>query len=399
MTLAGWLQSWLHGSLFWWVLAVAQLAALVVLLARLAPGRYRRPPVAPVTGGATAPTVTVLVATLNETRRIGPCLDGLARQGPLVREVLVIDSHSTDGTRDLVQQAAARDPRIRLLTDNPLPPGWVGKVWALQHGLTHATGEWVLGVDADITPHAGMAGGVVAAALENDLDVCSFSPRFVLSTAGEAWLQPALLTTLVYRSGAAGEVTPAPDRVLANGQCFLARRSVLEAHGGYAAAASSFCDDVTLARFLAHEGVRVGFMDGSALYDVRSYTSMREAWREWGRSLDLRDATSRARQWGDLLFLVLVQALPLVMLVLLLTALTRRELGTATWLALGAVNAALFAVRLLLLRALRGSYVRTGIAFLLSPLADLPAVLRIVISTLRPRRSWRGRDYPALGPP
>ena len=129
----------------WWCLSAAQFVALVVLLARLAPGRTRLAPVSPGSPDVAEPSVTVIVAALNEARRIGPCLGGLSRQGPLVREILVVDSNSTDGTRALVEDAASRDPRIRLLTDPPLPPGWVGKVWALQYGLAQATSEWFEG--------------------------------------------------------------------------------------------------------------------------------------------------------------------------------------------------------------------------------------------------------------
>ena len=377
----------------WWCVAAAQCVALGELLTRLAPGRSRRPRVIPGAALAVEPPVTILVATLNEARRIGPCLEGLARQARLVREILVIDSHSTDGTRELVVAAAARDPRIRLLTDPPLPPGWVGKVWALQYGLAHATGEWILGVDADIAPHAGLAGGAIAAAQALGYDVCSFSPRFVITSAAEQWLQPALLVTLVYRCGAVGMESPPPERVLANGQCFLARRHVLEAHGGYVLAANSLADDVTLARALATRGVRVGFLDGSALYAVRSYASMREAWREWGRSLDLKDATSRPRQWGDVAMLLLAQALPLPMLLFLGSTAARAAVGAPAWIALCAVNAVFALVRLAVLGALRGSYEQPMWTFWLSPLADPAAVVRIIVSTLRRRRVWRGRVY------
>src|SRR5437660_5934475 len=130
------------------VLLVAQLAALLTLLARLAPGRTRRPPAEPRPGGAPAGSVSAIVATLNEARRIGPCLSGLSRQGPELREVIVVDSRSSDGTDALVRDAGADDSRIRLVNDPLLPDGWVGKVWALQHGLSLAGGEWVLGVDA-----------------------------------------------------------------------------------------------------------------------------------------------------------------------------------------------------------------------------------------------------------
>ncbi|MCU0635276.1 MAG: glycosyltransferase, partial [Gemmatimonadaceae bacterium] len=223
----------------WWALVLAQGVALVVLLARLAPGRTRRPPVQPPGAPVTDTTVSVLVATLNEAQRIGPCLASLERQHPVMREALVIDSRSTDGTRELVAAAAARDPRITLLTDPPLPAGWVGKVWALETGVQQAHGEWILGIDADTTFVPGLVSAVVHAARTAGYDVVSFGPRFHGQTAGERWLQPSMLLTLVYRCGAAGATQPPPDRVMANGQCFLVKRSVLMAHGGYAVARAS----------------------------------------------------------------------------------------------------------------------------------------------------------------
>src|SRR5690606_15079204 len=72
----------------------------------------------------------------------------------------------------------------------------------------------------------------------------------------------------------------------------------------------------TLARHLARQGVRVGFLDGSRVIDVRAYSSARETWREWGRSLDLKDAARPLRQLGDVVFLLLVQGLPVPVLLL-----------------------------------------------------------------------------------
>ena len=376
------------------LLAALQAGALALLVARLLPGRTRIPPVAPGTPNDGPPgAISVIVTTLNEAHRLTACLDGLLAQGAVVREILVVDSDSADGTPDLVRAAAARDPRVRLLHDEPLPPGWVGKVWALQHGLQHASGDWVLGVDADTIPHPGLAAGALAAAQAHRFDAVSFSPRFRTSGAAEQWLQPALLVTLVYRFGAAG-TEPGAERVMANGQCFLARRDVLEEAGGYALARDSFCDDVTLARELARRGRRVGFLDGSRLYDVRSYASASDAWREWGRSLDLKDATSRVRQWGDVAFLLIVQALPLpLLLVAAMLALTGHLApGIATW-ALAILPAVAVGIRVLLQVAIAPSYERQGLAFWLSPLADPLAALRILLSTARRPTHWRGRRY------
>ena len=382
--------------MFLLLLSAIQLAALAVLLARLWPGRNRLPPVPPLIDGGAPGAVSIVVAALNEAHRIGPCLEGLAAQGAVVREILVVDSGSHDDTAALVLAAAERDPRIHLLRDPPLPPGWVGKVWALQHGLQHASGEWVLGIDADTAPHAGLAAGALHAAIRHHYDAASIAPRFRMSTAAERWLQPALLVTLVYRFGAAG-TDASGERVMANGQCVLARRSTLLGVGGYTSARASFSDDVTLARHLARTGHRVGFLDGSRLYDVRSYSSAREAWREWGRSLDLKDSTSLVRQWGDVIFLAVVQGTPVpVLITLAFLAWLRPAFSLSAAMPLLASSMALLAVRVLLQRALAPSYAERGLAFWLSPLADPLAALRILVSTLRRPKSWRGRKYSAM---
>ena len=107
-------------------LLALQVGALLLVLTRLMPGRVRRPPVRARSTPRVDTTVTVVVATLNEAARIEPCLAGLLAQVEPMLEVLVVDSRSTDGTRDIVLEAAQRDPRIRLLTDDPRPDGWVG---------------------------------------------------------------------------------------------------------------------------------------------------------------------------------------------------------------------------------------------------------------------------------
>jgi dolichol-phosphate mannosyltransferase len=377
-------------------LLLIQAIALIVLMLRLLPGRTRRPPVEPRVAdeddGDT--TVSVIVPTLNEAERIGPCLAGLAAQKRPLREIIVVDSRSTDGTRDIVCDAARVDSRIRLLTDDPLPSGWVGKPWALEHGLQHARGEWILGIDADTAPNPGLVAAVVDAARRGGFALVSFSPMFADQSAAEQFLQPALLRTLIYRGGAVGTESD-PERVLANGQCFLVRRDVLLRHGGYTNAQRSFADDVTLARHVARRGERVGFLDGSRLFRVRAYRSAAEMWREWGRSLDLRDATSPWRGWLDVAFLILVQALPLPLMIALAI---RRAIAGLDPVNQGVllVNTVLVAISILLLAPMAASYDRTQLTYWTSWLADPLAAIRILLSMVDRRRSWRGRVYGTL---
>ena len=91
------------------IVAALQVAALVVLVGRLSSGRKRSAPVPALREGMTDTTVSVLLPTFNEGRRIGPCLAGLHAQGPPLTEVIIIDSGSTDDTRAQVEAMAAGD--------------------------------------------------------------------------------------------------------------------------------------------------------------------------------------------------------------------------------------------------------------------------------------------------
>lgn len=384
------------------LLLVIQLPAVAILLARLlqAPGRQLplRPQFAtPDLLG----TVSVIVPTLNEAARIRPCLEGLSRQGYEVREIIIVDSRSQDETVDLVKAAQTHDPRFRVITDDPLPSGWVGRPWALHTGFLASSPEsdWILGIDADTRPQAGLVASLIQTAQQNGYDLISLAPQFILKDLGEFWLQPALLMTLVYRFGAAGSAAGGADRVMANGQCFLCRRSLLAQLDGYTSARRSFCDDVTLARNAAHLGAKVGFLDGSNLLKVRMYEGIKETWQEWGRSLDLKDASSPAQKWGDLWFLIAVQGLPLF-----------AALGFGLCLSLGYaslpirivfwLNSALVLIRFALQWAIAPSYdftqARASWSFWLAPLADPAAAYRILLSSLRTPTQWRGRQYEQL---
>ncbi|MEX0271728.1 2'-O-glycosyltransferase CruG [Leptolyngbyaceae cyanobacterium UHCC 1019] len=381
------------------VLLLVQLPAAAILLSRLLRGPTRFPPLRPqLAQPAFLGKVSVVVPTLNEAERIAPCLAGLSRQSYEVREVIVVDSHSMDATPDLVKAKQQHDPRFRLMNDDPLPTDWVGRPWALHTGFLASSeqSDWILGVDADTQPQPGLVASLLETAIAHHYDLISLSPQFILSYPGEIWLQPALLMTLVYRFGAAGETSNAPERVMANGQCFFCRRSLLAQVNGYTSAKRSFCDDVTLAREIAAQGAKVGFLDGAKVLKVRMYEGAAETWKEWGRSLDLKDAASPAQVWGDWLLLLLVQGLPLPLTILLSILMSSGQTNLAMQ-SLLALNLLLLVMRIGLNFAIAPSYdlsqAKASWLFWLSPLADPLAVLRIFLSSIQTPKSWRGRVY------
>jgi dolichol-phosphate mannosyltransferase len=380
-------------------LLMAQLGCTIWLLKRLSTAPQRVPAIQPIDEDQNTkpiPPVTVVIPTLNEAARLPHCLDGL--RGQAMAEVVVVDSNSQDGTPEYVRSQQAEYPaKLRLITDDPLPADWVGRPWALHNGYLNANpdSEWVLGVDADTLPQPGMVAAIVQAAIDGEYDIVSLSPRFILKHPGEQLLQPALLVTLIYRFGATGDRTQfTEDRVMANGQCFLSRKTILDRLGGYDLAKSSFCDDVTLVRAAAQRGAKVGFLNGAELLQVRMYTSMAETWTEWGRSLDLKDAATPLQTWGDFFFLLMVQGLPIPLLILLVVLWPQLSL---VGLILAGLNLFLMVIRLALMFGIRVSYTNVGFFFWLSPLFDPIAVLRILISTVNRPKQWRGRIYTQTG--
>lgn len=367
------------------LLAIVQAALALRVVARLvrtASGRR----VARHAGGAPGARVSVLVPVLDEANRLAPCLDGLIAQGPEVAEILVLDGGSTDGTPDLVRQYADRDPRVRLVDATPVPTGRNGKAHGLQAGLDRsdpATG-WLLTIDADVRPAPGLVPALLAHAAAEEVRALSAATRQRLSGAAEGLVHPAMLATLVYRYGIPGHATADVGQVQANGQCFLARRDVLERIGGFAVGLDSACEDVTVARAIAAQGHRVGFYETDGLVSVAMYAGAREAWENWTRSLPMKDRFANGAGPARLAEILLVQALPLPLAALAAAIAGARHPATA-------VNVALLCVRVGVLAGMARAYAGRPATYWLSPLADLPVALRLWRMARRRRHTWRGR--------
>ena len=370
------------------------LALIAILQVMLAAGVFRRL-VTTASGrrirrrtDSMADRVSVLVPVLNEAGRLEPCLAGLTGQGDEVVEILVIDGGSCDGTRALVQSWEKRDPRVRLIDAAPVPNGVNGKAHGLRIGLEHAaaSSEWVLTIDADVRPDPLLVRSLLAHARSEDISALSAATLQRLSGPAEALLHPAMLTSLVYRFGIPGHATDNIDRVQANGQCFLTRRALLDAVGGFESVLDSVCEDVTLARSIAARGVPVGFYETDGLVAVEMYSGWHDAWENWMRSLPMRDRFSGPAQYIGLAEVLLVQALPLWLAPLFRLVAGKRHPATV-------VNLALVAARFGVLAGTARAYERRPRTYWLSPLSDLPVALRLIVMFRRRRHSWRGRSF------
>ena len=117
------------------------------------------------------PSISAVVPALNEAESL-PQLHkelvlALEQQG-CVWEILYVDDGSRDGTDRVIEELAASDPRVGgiILRRN------FGKSAALATGFRHATGEWILTLDADLQDDPSELPKLVAA-IESGYDLVS----------------------------------------------------------------------------------------------------------------------------------------------------------------------------------------------------------------------------------
>jgi dolichol-phosphate mannosyltransferase len=246
-------------------------------------------------------------------------------------------------------------------------------------------------LDADVRPKPPLVSSLMNHAEVTDLEAFSVATPQRLSGAAEAIVHPALLATLVYRYGIPGSATTSVEDVQANGQCFLARVDVLQCIGGFWNGQGAISEDVTIARSLVAHGLAVGFFEpagGVELVDVEMYDGWRDAWRNWTRSLPMRDHSSGYRWWLKMFEMTLTMGLPLV---ILLVGAGRFRAGSGDYHHLTRLNLGLVAMRYGVAAGMRRAYRDSPPTYWLSPLVDPAVCVKLWNSALRRHHEWRGR--------
>src|SRR6266513_549687 len=94
-----------------------------------------------------AHSVSIIVPTLNEEENIAPLLSQIIACAVPFREILFVDDHSTDATRDMIR-ALGRSQTIHLIEQDGTELGLAG---AIMSGARAAQGEILLVMDADLS--------------------------------------------------------------------------------------------------------------------------------------------------------------------------------------------------------------------------------------------------------
>jgi hopene-associated glycosyltransferase HpnB len=339
--------------------------------------------------------VTAVVPARDEEAVLGEALDSLLDQNDL--RIVVVDDHSTDATRAIAEDRAARHPgRVTVLTPPPLPPGWTGKLWALQAGVAAASAdprtEWFLLTDADIHHGSGTISRLFALAQIRRLDLASLMARLDDRGFWGALLMPAFV--FFFQKLYPFRWVNDPRRRIAGaaGGCVLVRRTALERAGGVAAIRGALIDDCWLAQAVKGSGGRIWLGLADTVTSLRPNGGLPGIW-----AMVARTAYTQLR-YSPLLLLGALLGMAFVYLA--------APLGVFCWVAGGPADAGLAGLAAWGLMSVAFAptlrlYRRPVWIAPLLPVAGALYSLMTLSSAWRHWRGrggqWKGRTYPAGG--
>ncbi|MDB5375496.1 MAG: glycosyl transferase family 2 [Belnapia sp.] len=327
---------------------------------------------------ATWPSVVAVVPARDEAETIGATVRGLLAQDyPGDFRLVVVDDRSTDGTGPVALAAAAGDPRLTVLRGQARPPGWTGKLWALEQGLAEAlrtAPDRLLFTDADIRHAPDSLRRLVARATAEGRVLVSLMARLRCASAAERWLIPAFIFFFQMLYPFRWSNAPGTRTAAAAGGCVLLDRAAFERAGGLAPIRGAIIDDCALARRMKAVGpIWTGLTE--RVESLRPYAGLGEIRRMVARTAYAQLGYLPAALVGMIAALALVFLAP--------PLLAACATGTARWLGLGAWAAMALA------------YAPTLRRFGLNPLRGLalPAIAAayMVFTLDSAWAEWRGR--------
>ena len=268
------------------VLAAAALAAWLYLL--LLRGFFWLPRLLPsAPAPATWPRVAAIVPARDEAATIGTAIASLLAQDYRGEfSVVLVDDHSSDGTARIARQAAEQagaSARLAIVAAGPLPPGWTGKLWAMNEGVASleqagVAPDLLLFTDADIAHHHENLSSLVAALVAQKRDLVSLMVKLRCAAWAERFLIPAFVFFFAMLYPFAWVNDPRRRTAAAAGGCMLMRREALHRSGGLAAIRDALIDDCALASAVKQSGGALLLAMTQETRSLRPYPRIADIW-------------------------------------------------------------------------------------------------------------------------
>ncbi len=213
--------------------------------------------------------ITVLIPARNEADTIGATLTALQLQGEGL-QVVVVDDQSTDATASI----AASFPNTRVVSGQPLPEGWAGKLWALEQGKSQVRTPLTLLLDADIQLHPGLLPALLAFKRREGRNFVSLMADLRRTSFWDRLLLPAFVYYFKLLYPFALSNSRMKYVAAAAGGCVLVDTEVLQRIGAFASLRDALIDDCTLARQVKDAGYRTWVGLSRGVVSLRPYGTL-----------------------------------------------------------------------------------------------------------------------------
>lgn len=248
----------------------------VILILPWFPWRNREVLQFPPTGAGTdLSDVTVVIPARDEVEVIGRTLAALKAQGAGLRVVLV-DDGSADGTGEVARRVQGLN--LTVLRNESLPPGWSGKLWALEQGVARVGTAYTVLLDADIVLRPGLLGALRDKMRNESIQFASLMASLRMTNFWEKLLMPAFVYffKMLYPFALANS----PDRrfAAAAGGCIMLETALLSRIGGFSAIHGALIDDCTLAKTVKATGARTWVGLCRSVVSLRPYDTLADVW-------------------------------------------------------------------------------------------------------------------------
>ena len=223
------------------------------------------------------PLISVIIPARNEAANIEACLSSVLAQKYLKFEVILINDHSTDKTRDIAELIASKDRRLRVF-DLQTDTLTAYKKAAITQGISQAKGGYIVQTDADCIVGAEWL-TAIAEGFHQNHDFVSGPVLLTENPLPKNSLQKLfeLLQILEYQGlvmlGGGSLLGGFPN--MANGANMAYRKSAFEQVGGFAGVDQvASGDDELLLQKMHKAGMKLDFLlDPKAVVSTEAVTS------------------------------------------------------------------------------------------------------------------------------
>lgn len=275
-------------------------------------------PTLPISTAAARPlrVTVVVVPARDEAEHIAATLRSLlAQEFPGDLRVVLVDDNSSDGTGAIARQISAEDPRLTVVTGEPLPPGWTGKMWAVAQGLRQPEAEaadMILLTDADILHEPEHVAVLVAKAETEGFALVSEMVRLRCRSFAERATIPAF----VYFFQMLYPFRWVSDRrhrtAAAAGGTMLVSLRALDSIGGVERIRAELIDDVELAREIKRAGYSIWLGHADRAQSQRRYAAFQDVWSMIARTAYVQLRYSPVLLVGTCLGMLALYAVPVI---------------------------------------------------------------------------------------